>query len=163
MRKLASSFLSLCSLLLLFVLPGNSTMVVGSCSGCEGTGGDGSSSGGSCGSGAMVSVSVMVDSGDCVEIHPHPGEVDCIPVDCQVSVTRSWSGLPSGTKMNFCASAGGDTVCLFPQPKTGSSGGGSDTRQSPLNCGDTVNYSISHAGCSLTASAPGSCSDCEET
>lgn len=136
------------------------------CSGCAGSGSSASASGGSCGSG-YVSISVTVYSGRCKLFQTwDPPVLGCEAFrPCKPQVTRTWSGLAPGSALDFCVTIGDDTLCLEPQPSAGSSGGGSDSRDSAeMQCsddpGDSRSFSVQAPGCGLSASVSATCSGC---
>ncbi len=131
------------------------------CTGCTGSGGSSSSSGGSCG--GFVSISVTLSGGKCRAVHFYePWSVSCAAISaCTPTVNRSWSGLPSGSELDFCILVGNEELCLAPKPTVGPSGGGSDSRSSSgISCGSSRSFSIGSSDCGLSASTDASCSAC---
>lgn len=131
------------------------------CDGCFGAGGGGGASGGTCG--GMIDITVTVFNGRCKWAAADSAFLfNCKQVaGCMTSVTRSWSGLPAGTPLEFCVDPNvGQFFCLQDPPDAGS-GSGSDVRDSLLmDCkAGSYTWSIS-AACGLSATALGACSRC---
>src|SRR6185295_323154 len=131
------------------------------CQGCKGSVGGSSTSGGSCG--GFLSINVTLSKGKCAWVHSYePWTISCESfVGCLPAVTRSWSGLPAGSDVDFCITLGPDELCLDPKPSVGSSGGGSDSRSSgPIECGTSRNFSLGSAACGLSVSTDATCASC---
>lgn len=134
------------------------------CVGCQGSGGgQAQASGGSCG--GTVQISVLMGSGECKWVQGDEwGEFDCKAIKgCKPTVTRSWSGLPANSALEFCITLSGQTLCLQNPPNAGS-GSGSDVRNSadqPCETGASRTFTISSPGCGLSASTETNCSSCD--
>lgn len=135
-----------------------------SCSGCLGSTGMGSASGGLCG--GSVGIEVVVTQGKCTWIgDPATGDVSCDQkTPCKPMVMREWMGLPPSSALEFCVQVGPDILCLQDPPDAGPTGSGSDSRESAsLACGSSTTFTIESAGCGLTASAHVTFASCEES
>jgi hypothetical protein len=136
------------------------------CVGCEGTGGTATASGGSCGGTVTIAV-VMIDGACKWTLGGEPGELFCQQITgCLPEITRSWSGLPSNSVLDFCVELEGQELCLNPKPMAGPSGSGSSTRNSARqdcsnDAGNTRLYSVQSDACGLMAAAESRCSACD--
>jgi hypothetical protein len=154
------------SLMLIPLAPHDGSQTAALCEGCQGTGGSGVASGGTC-TGAVVSVSVTIIGGECSWTYDSPSSsADCRQRrQCNVTVERSWSNLPASTPIDICLTLepGGTLLCLGKSSHTsGSTGSGSDVRTGPdMDCGSGPRtYFLSSAACGLTATGSASCSPC---
>jgi hypothetical protein len=131
------------------------------CSGCGGAGGSSTASGGTCG--GFLSIFVAVGGGRCRWYGtPDPLFLSCFQSrPCEPAVTRTWTGLDPNTPLEFCLTLGGETFCLENPVSSGSTGSGSDSRDSVnLGCGSGTTFTVSSASCGLSASAQASCMAC---
>ena len=135
------------------------------CVGCEGTGGTSTASGGSCG--GTVTIDVLMIDGSCKwTLGTEPGEFFCMQIQgCLPKITRSWSGLPPNSVVDFCVELEDQELCLNPKPLAGPSGSGSSVRYSARqDCSDdaanTRLYSVKSEACGLVAAAESRCSAC---
>jgi hypothetical protein len=136
------------------------------CTGCIGTGGMASSSGGSCG--GFVQISVSVESGQCRWfITDEVALFECKKIQgCQSTITRTWSGLTPGTVVEFCVEVDGEQLCLQKKNLVDGDGSGSSQRAGPeLPCSDDasqqVTFQIESESCGLSAGVTARCSECE--
>ena len=134
------------------------------CSGCVGGTSSSSQSIPGCDS---VEITVTIESGLCVKTtHPPDPTEYCEEVnDCDVTIQRTWTNIPTGSQVNGCVIQGGQRYCIDP-PLDSDGGSGSDTRQYKLECGSgTFTWTIK-AGCSsapggqMDAQASGQCTGC---
>jgi len=147
---------------LLFVAPAQGPL--DNCAGCVGAGGSASSSGGTCG--GMVSISVVVESGEC---HWMPGDdellFECLQKKgCKTTVTRSWD-LPTETKVDACVVLNDDKLCLKPRTPGASLGNG-EPRDGPIlpcsdDAGDGLTFSVEAPECGLAAEVHATCTACQ--
>ena len=155
------SFLMFCAVLFAPLSPASSQ---GNCAGCVGAGGTASASGGTCG--GMVSISVVVEPGQCRWIASDDELLFlCVQtLGCKTSVTRSWSGLPAGTKVDACVVVDGQELCLRPKIPGQSPVGNGESRPGPeLKCSDDSNgptFTVEAASCGLTAEVTPTCTGC---
>lgn len=129
------------------------------CPGCIGAGGGGGAAGG----GGTVVISVTMEPGKCKLVTTYdPPQTTCRQTKaCQATISRSWSGLPPNTEMEFCINFHDLDYCLEPPPSTTDDGEGSSTiGPIPIACGDGATWSIGSG--SLVAIAQGNCSECPE-
>ena len=133
------------------------------CSGCLGSGGLAIASGGTCG--GRLEISVSAGSGECKWFYTSdPLFMECRKVrGCETTIMRSWSGLPTGSVVEFCVEFQGERMCLAKKQIVGASGAGSSTRTGPvLECADgpSTSFLIESEPCGLSASVTPTCSRC---
>ena len=100
--------------------------------------------------GAVVSVSVNLDSGDCdVARAVGHGPQKCVQDQpCSITATRSWSGLQPGSFVEVCTTSppeSGERTCKNQRPVVGRSGAGShvDEEATQISCGgEDVEFSV---------------------
>lgn len=136
------------------------------CSGCLGAGAASTASNGT--SGGMVKITLTVESGGCgwalTEDHLL---MECKQASgCSTTVFREWSGLPSGTVLDFCVEVEDEIYCLKKSPVVDGDGNGSSSRLGPeLPCSalasDQFVFEIHSDSAGLTAEASGRCSGCQ--
>lgn len=131
------------------------------CSGCGGGAAVDWQDGASCGS---VGITVLVTSGVCRSVYSVPdGAHSCAETPCQATVTRSWSGFPSGCGFLFCnrKHEGMSWMCLQDAPDSGP-GHGSHTMNHPLLCGQGRTWKIASTSCcdGVSAQVSSSCGAC---
>lgn len=135
------------------------------CTGCIGNGGTAVASGGTCG--GRVEISVTAANGQCKWfLTDEPLLLECKSTQgCKTTIVRSWSGLPTGSVVEFCVEAGDETLCLVKKNVVGAEGSGSSTRTGPvLDCkaGDgDLTFQVESAACGLAAEVTPTCSECE--
>ncbi len=134
------------------------------CSGCVGGVFSGSDSGGAGCSGAVMTITAAVSSGQCEGTVNYPsGGEECIASACHAVITRSWSGLPANSSISICHEYGGVKRCVTPSPNAGPTGSGSDTKQYDISCsaGNWL-WLFESPTCGMLAQATGSCSICDK-
>lgn len=139
----------------------------GTCFGCLGSGGGLAVSGYP--GPATVSISVSMLPGTCHWLlGVEPDSLSCRQiVGCLPIVTRTWSGLPPNTPLEFCVTLATRELCLNAPAVTNSgSGTGSDEEResAPQACDDarTRLFSIECESCGLLAVTETHCSSCSE-
>lgn len=160
---------TLCSILVLLATAPcypTTAMPVQYCTvGCEGSSGSGAGNGTGACTGEALTILASVTSGDCTpeSWSPPADPVGCIEDPCQAVVTRSWTGLPPSSGMQFCVKLNGVQYCRTNPPNAGPTGSGSDVQNPTLNCGWTDFEFNFTTACGTTASATESCKACRKS
>jgi len=135
------------------------------CSGCFGTGATAAASNGS-GQG-RVKITLTVESGACSwSFTEDPLLMACKPVvGCATSVFREWSGLPSGTTIDFCVEVDEEEYCLKKVNVVDSDGAGNSTRIGPVlpcsaEAAEQHSFKVRSDAVGIEAEATGQCSPC---
>src|SRR5262245_1809482 len=148
-------------LLSLLVSPVSRSSSFVQCHGCDGSG---TSDSDNCGTGTSVSIEILCEDGTCTPVvySGDPPIHGCGPSPCTRTVTRTWSGLPPNTPLQFCRTFdNGVKWCIDPPPSTGPNGSDDDTTVNGMNCNKADSSSIEHS-CGASATAYAVCSPCPE-
>lgn len=129
------------------------------CSGCEGEGGYASSNPVS-GCDGVVTIEVTVIDGICKPVGTGGAPACWDKKGCTPTVIRTWSGLPAGSELEFCAQNAVETLCFQDQPDAGSGSGSDSSQASEIGCGAWTTYSIV-TECGQSAAVTATCSGCE--